>query len=210
MTVRQAVRLGLAAFCFALAAALALLATDLWRVSDRVAAADLRAAAGSADADAWEVEGRVPFSSAERILAVRDDVALRRALQLYLATREGGLRAGFGGEQARARGEAEAALSRVESSESDRRRASRAANLLGILAYQDTAPSEFRPAGPAENAVAAFQNAVRLDPQNDRAKTNLERLLRRLRVVGEREGEGSGLAGFGQTGANVSPPGSGY
>ena len=88
--------------------------------------------------------------------------------------------------------------------------ASRAGNLLGILAAHgrrraDAAVGERR-------AAETFEAAIRADPANDDAKYNLELLLRRIKVVGSREGAGGSAGYFGHslTGAGAGLPGSGY
>jgi hypothetical protein len=62
----------------------------------------------------------------------------------------------------------------------------------------------------APTATAA--NPIRADPTNGDAKRNLELLLRRMKVVGEREGTGgsAGYYGHAFAGAGAGLPGSGY
>lgn len=103
-----------------------------------------------------------------------------------------------------------AAAERLVERRGDAAARSRAANVAGILAFEEV---WLDPTG-AENHVgeslAGFQDAVELDPTNDDAKFNLELVLTLL----EREGsEGSADAdGGGQPGpgAGLTPPGRGY
>ena len=61
-------------------------------------------------------------------------------------------------------------------------------------------------------AAETFEAAIRADPTNEDAKYNLELLLRRIKVVGSREGAGGSSGDFGDslTGAGAGLPGSGY
>jgi hypothetical protein len=77
------------------------------------------------------------------------------------------------GDAARIR--AETALASVIRTDGHRRRASTAANLLGILTVVDAASAPARGAA-IDRSVVEFQNAIRLDPSNVEAKANLELL----------------------------------
>ena len=61
-------------------------------------------------------------------------------------------------------------------------------------------------------AAETFEAAIRADPANESAKYNLELILRRIKVVGSREGAGGSSGDFGQSlpGAGAGLPGSGY
>ena len=64
----------------------------------------------------------------------------------------------------------------------------------------------------SSGAAETFDAAIRADGANADAKYNLELLLRRIRVVGSREGAGSGSGDLGDAlaGAGCGTPGSGY
>jgi hypothetical protein len=85
-------------------------------------------------------------------------------------------------------------------------------NLLGILAFADSQPHGAGRPAPIERSVADFQAAVRLDPENEDAKFNLEWLLRRLVARGTRPGGTAGEGGpaTGRRGAAGGVPGKGY
>ena len=90
-----------------------------------------------------------------------------------------------GRQKAQIRGLAELALSDALATGS-RAQASRAGNLLGILAATDESGSD---AGVSDRRAAeTFEAAIRADPANENAKYNLELVLRRIKVVGSREG----------------------
>ena len=86
----------------------------------------------------------------------------------------------------RVRGAAEATLAGVAAGSGEPAQASQAFDLLGILAFSDSTSG--RRATPVERSLAAFENAVRRDPDNTAAKYNLELLLRLLEAEGERRG----------------------
>jgi hypothetical protein len=118
--------------------------------------------------------------------------------------------AGSNFERRHLRGDAEAALAAVAADE-DRSKSSQALNLLGILTFADATTGR-RTAAPVERSLAAFQNAVRLDPGNIAAKANLELLLRLLQARGQRIGPnpGPGPRAGGRRGAGGGTPGRGY
>jgi hypothetical protein len=209
--VRRSLLLAGALLAAAAAMAAALLASDArdWqRALDRDDALLARGAAPAAET--LEPKTTLPFSAAERILGVRDDVELREALSLFRQARRG---PAGGYEQTRARGAAEAALGRIAQGGGDPRQASMAATLLGVLAFEDALPRPGRLASSPERALAAFQTAIRLDPANAAAKDDLELVLRVLLARATRAGsgsEGSDDAGAGEGGASSNLPGTGY
>lgn len=162
---------------------------------------------------------RVPFSLAEHLLGVRDDVAARQAITLFERivsspiNRDNAFQTG--GTLARA----ESALADIARGP-DRRRASQAATLLGILVFtavgQTTDPFPTERAGPGPDQVAEavldFQNAVRDDPENTTAKYNLELVIRSLAAQGVRVGSAQrgSTNSLGRRGAGGGVPGQGY
>jgi hypothetical protein len=110
------------------------------------------------------------------------------------------------GTQSRIR--AETALAREIRGDSDRRRASSASNLLGILALVDAATA---PGGnvPIDRSVFEFQDAVRLDPANEQAKTNLELLYQQSTYKSSVRGR-ERLQRSAHAGASASAAGHGY
>jgi hypothetical protein len=161
------------------------------------------------EAARWRAKTWLPGDPARRLLGLDDDVRARRAEQAFrvaLAAPEG---FDNGADRARLRGAAELLLADVVGSGTDAQ-ASRAGNLLGILVADTTAQAD---AAVAERQAAdTFQAAIRASSANVDAKYNLELLLRRIRVVGTREGpgSGSGTRGDSRQGAGAGTPGSGY
>ena len=195
--------------CAVLAVVLALFARDVGRWPQAIRSGDVAAAGPARPAGvSWTVDETLPFSPARQALGVGDDLAFRRAvLRFRLAyTRDLQLARTSGAGQARIR--AETALAREIRGDSDRRRASAASNLLGILALVDAATA---PAGnvPIDRSVFEFQDAVRLDPANEQAKTNLELLYQQSTYKSSVRGR-ERLQRSAHAGASSSAGGHGY
>jgi len=158
----------------------------------------------------WEADTLLPEGAALRSLGLRDDLRLRRAEQGF--ARDERFKAALYGSRlaAERRAAAQLQLADVVVSGSSAQ-ASRAGNLLGILAATTLGGPD--PTVDVREANAAFDAAVRADLGNADAKHNLELLLRRMKVIGTREGVGGSSAGdYGQAlaGAGAGLPGSGY
>lgn len=193
-----------------LAAGAALLAGDLrsWRAAF---ARDDAIFALSPAAPGWQASAAFPFGAAASLLAVAGDRQARLAIQGFrsLDGVEGTLDTSSVTQSQRAA--VELALATVAAGP-DRRRASQASDLLGILAFGDIAQGGSVDQGQAEASVSAFENAVRLDPTNAAAKLNLELVLRLFSAQGVRVGPGTGAGtdSTGKHGAGGGTPGSGY
>ncbi len=177
----------------------------------------LASLAAAHDVGAWKDAaggGRVgstwlPGDPAGRVLALEDDLTLRRGERAFAVAMRPPKGFETGLERARRRAEAEAALSRAIDVGSPRQ-ASRAGNLLGILAA--TANDVADPGLVERRAAGTFDAAIRADGDNVDPKYNLELLFRRIVVVGTREGAGfgSGTLGGSLAGAGAGAPGTGY
>jgi hypothetical protein len=201
-----------AVLCVALASALFLVAVDVGRVSDAMAADDVRYRAEPEGAGLWRPETTVPFDLGERILGVNDDVAFREAVK---ALRLGRLDLGITSdpELALHRGEARARLQQIASEDADRVRRSRATNLIGVIAFSQSLTEARDQAAFIQDAAAAFLAAIELDPDNREAKANLELALQRGRALQPTEAGGGpnpSPGGSGAKGAGAGDPGSGY
>jgi hypothetical protein len=192
----------------ALAALAAVLAFDVRAWSNAFDANDARFQATPRQSD-WQAETTFPADVAERLLAVRDDVELRQALQAFVIADRTPRAFGLDERKARARSAAEAMLAEV-SSTAVPTRASQAQNLVGVLVHRTGRVADGTTG--EDRTIAAFETAVRLDPGNNDAKYNLELMLRRARPTGTREGPntGSGPRGPGRRGAGAGTPGRGY
>ena len=192
-----------------LAGALGLAAAhDLRAWDDALDRGDARFAATPATAT-WRADTWLPEGISRRALALDDDLALRRAEQAYAVARATPRGLDNGARQARVRATAELALADAAAVGSGEQ-SSRAGNLLGVLVATG---DEGADASVGERrAGELFEAAIRADAENGYAKYNLELLLRRIRVVGTREGTGSGAGdrGASRRGAGSGTPGSGY
>jgi hypothetical protein len=205
--------LGVAAVvCVVLASALFLLAVDIGRWSDAMAADDVRYRSEPESDDLWQPDTVVPFGAAKRLVETGDDVAFRDAVR---ALRLGRLDLGITSdpELALSRGEARARLQQVATDDADRIRRSRATNLIGVIAFASSLTEARDQAAFVTDAVAAFQTAIELDPDNGEAKANLELALQRGRALQPTEAGGGpnpSPGGSGAKGAGAGDPGSGY
>lgn len=203
----RALRPAVALLAVALAALLCLVALDVngWRTS--IGHGDRTFAQGRGAH--WAATTRVPGDPAGRLLAVRDDVSLRRAVAAFVTAANTGRGFDNGITRSRVRAVAEARLTDVAASPRAAD-ASQADDLLGVLASTGGATSAGVTAD--EHARDLFETAVRLDPGNDVAKRNLELVLRRMQAIATRNGAGNGTgrAGHGRRGAGAGTPGRGY
>ena len=205
-----------AAVLIVLAVLAALLASDIRAWQSTLRDDDALAASAPA-AVTWNAPTHLG-STAERLLGVGDDVAARRAIALYLRNAHVQARLDNARQVALERSRTEQALARVARS-STGARASLAETLLGVLVFNDVAPSTdpFEPTAAidmsqAQASVADFRDAVRTDPTNADAKYDLELALRLLVAQGVRVGAGqqTGAGATGRHGAGGGVPGNGY
>jgi hypothetical protein len=201
-----------AVLCLALASFLFLLAVDIGRWSDAMAADDVRYRAEPEAASLWQPDTVLPLDVAERVLGTGDDVAFRQAVR---ALRLGRLDLGITSdpELALNRGEARARLQQIATEDGDRTRRSRATNLIGVIAFASSLTEARDQAAFVQDAAAAFQTAIELDPDNREAKANLELALQRGRALQPSEAGGGpnpSPGGSGAKGAGAGDPGSGY
>ena len=211
LTKRIAAAVG-ALVCVVSAAGLALLAADVARVRDAVAAGDVRYRVAPADPTLWSVDAGVPFPAAADLLGIEDDLAFRRALRALAAARLDD-QVISDPELAISRNEAQARLEAVVTGDGDHVTRSRAAGLLGVLGLSRfVAETEGR--GPLlSSTIASLQLAIGIDPENGEAKYNLESALQRGRGLELTEGQAGtdpAPGGSGAKGAGASEPGSGY
>jgi hypothetical protein len=159
------------------AAILALLAVDVLHARDSLAAGDVRYAAGPGQRDLWRSHSILPFHAANRLLAIEDDLAYRRAVRLFrLSQPRTPSLARF--ELAPLRAKAEAALTTTAASEHEPARRSELVNMLGVLTVARAAGDGFASPEALRNSVTLFRRAIHLDPSDADAKTNLELVLR--------------------------------
>ena len=200
-------RLVLAGFLVAAAVLVALLAADVRSWSVALASGDAVYAATPGRAS-WTPSTRLGGLAAG-LLGIRDEVAQRRALQLYSVTSGLHERLDNALDVQTARAEAQDALV-AAARDSDPLRAAQARTLLGILTFGASASGGSQ--DQVDAAASDFTDAVRVDPQDDSAKFDLELLLRLTAAHGTRTGPGqrNGEGASGRHGAGGGMPGSGY
>lgn len=205
----RASRIALAAVLCGAAAVLVFLALDVLRWRDAIGSGD-RAFARSPASATWQASTLLPGDPARGLLGLGPALRFRAGEQAFAAVEAAGNGYDNGFSEAHARGELEAELAALGMS-GQRPLASEADNLLGILAFADATQTGPMAPAPAEQSVADFQAAVRLDPADVDAKFNLELVLRALIAKGVRHGASNapGKAN-GHSGAGGGLAGSGY
>ena len=199
-------RLGLGVLCLAVACVALLFARDVWHADGALRDADLRGSVQPLSPRSWESEETLPFGVARVALGIDDDLEYRALVARAIAMTK---QEAVTPAQFRERLPVQTALHRVKNGAADRRRASDAANLLGLLILGDPEDASTSPLEtPVQRAVREFRFAVRIDPTNDAAKANLELMLQNQRSedpqgqgsVGGGSDAGSGAAGLGAPG----------
>ena len=206
MTLRRWLLAAAAALCLALAAIAALAARDAGAWESSLRSGDVAASAPSSPS--WTPDQLAPFGLTRRFLGIDDDLGFRRAVLAYHRARTWIPSFDSGLEGTARRVEAEAELARAIRNDTNRRRASAAANLLGVLSVIDATS----PAGsqtPIERSIFEFEDAIHLDPGNEQAKTNLE-LLYQLTSPANTPRGSVFRQGRSHAGASASSPGHGY
>ena len=216
MLLRRELLLLLAVAAFAAAALLGLLAVDVDRWRSSLATDDVRYRVDARDV-LWRPRTLVPLDAGRRLLGVEDDLAFRRAL---VALREAELDDPTVSEPRLAvwRTEAAQRLESIVVDDPKAARRSRAANLLGVLNMVafGSSPSggDFQDRSELLlNAIAGFEQAIALDPENNDAKYNLQVILLRgqgLLPTESAAGRNPAPGGRGARGAGAGEPGSGY
>lgn len=160
-----------------LGVALVALSADVLVTWRAVAADDFRfEAAPSRQRGLWESPGLVPAVTT-RILRVDDDLDFRRTTSLFARAKPG--RAPYPGPKLAAlRGEATLALTRASQAETSNERRAQLLNFLGTLPLDRRIQDQAERANVLQTAIGVFESAVRADPGNADAKTNLELVLR--------------------------------
>jgi hypothetical protein len=205
-----------AAAFLALSVFLALVAVDTARWRTAIAEDDVRFAAG-APSGGWDPERLAPFGAAEQLLGIEDDVAFRQTLLLLRSSK---LRDVTVSDPVLALRRTELAdrLESIVVRDPDPVIRSRASSLLGVLniAAWNSAPAPGSQQDRSElllAAVASFEQAIDLDPENDDAKYNLQLMLLRgqgLLPTEAAAGRNPAAGGKGSRGAGAGAPGSGY
>jgi len=211
-TLRRPTLVAAALICLALAVGFAVVAADVARWRDALAAGDVRYRTRPQEPDLWTSSTIAPSGLSRAVLGVGDDVAFRRAIRaLRLARLED--RTVSDPEVALLRNDAQGRLEAIAAGGDDRTRRSRAAGLLGVLGLTRLYSETQDPAALIEEIIASMRLALILDPENDEAKFNLELALQRGRAMQIAEAGGGAdpsPGGSGAEGAGAGDPGTGY
>jgi hypothetical protein len=210
--VRRALIAAGAVACAVAALALALLAVETVRARDALTAGDRRYATAPDDAGLWRPGALGAPSVSRPVLGLDDDLDYRRAVRaMRLSQRDAPTNSDV--DVILRRVQAQRLLQQVAKSDPDPRRRSRAMNLLGVLVLSTPAANREERVTMQQVALGALQKAIQLDPGNDKAKFNLEVLLRRRAGVQNVQGGPTPNPSAGQgssRGAATGPPGKGY
>jgi tetratricopeptide (TPR) repeat protein len=217
LRLRRELLLVVAAGCLLAAVFLALLAVDVARWRTTLPADDVRYRVSPQGSSLWSPHLLAPFRSGTRLLDVDDDLEFRRALQLVRASSLDDATVSDPNLAVR-RTDAAQLLESIVATDPEPARSSRAANLLGVisLAAYNAAPEGANTQDRSElllNAIASFEQAIELDPDNDEAKYNLQVMLARgqgLLPTEASAGRNPLPGGRGARGAGAGEPGSGY
>ena len=214
---RRELLLVAAVACLVLAVLAGLVAVDIARLRSTIPADDVRFAAG-APTSGWDPQALAPFGAGKRLLGVGDDVAYRQMLRVLRTSK---LHDATVSDPALAINRTELAdrLESIVVHDPDPVLRSRAASLLGvtsIAAWNSTPPQGTQQLDRSEfllAAVASFEQAIEIDPENDDAKYNLQLMLQRgqgLLPTEAAAGRNPSAGGKGSRGAGAGAPGSGY
>jgi hypothetical protein len=178
MTWRRRALQVLAVLCVPVAIALALLAVDVLLVPGDVGAEDARfEGAPLRQRDAWEDVGFLPEDASARLLDIEDDLEYRKTILLYARTDPRRVQITTP-EQEALRGQVVVELTLRSRNEPDPERRSQLLNLHGALTMGRYSSDPRERDANLISAIDSFRTAIRLDPDNDDAKINLEFALR--------------------------------
>jgi hypothetical protein len=208
---RTRLRLGVAVGALLAALLLALLARDVRRWEQSLAAGDRSFQVTPGPDGLWEPEAGQLRGPARAVLGIDDDLTLREAAQLFRRSRPRSAEARTTGDLAEATA-AQVGFAELQRGESSRGLRSIAANQIGILAFADVISNTDQAAARAQKAAQKFVEAIRLDSSNRHAMANLELLLTLVRASDPRvDPEGDVSRGGGAAaGAGSSSGGRGF
>lgn len=200
----------LAVLAMAVAATLAVLAVNVLRTPERIAADDLRfGSAPIRQRTLWDGVDVLPGRPAARVLDVDDDLAYRRTVWLFSRVVRGTIQ-NTTPELEALRGKAVLELAEQSRKEGEPRRRAQLLNAAGVFSlsrFSRFAPEQER---TLRAAVDAFRNAVRLDPANADARANLELALRAADAANLPGEDPEAGAAEGDLSGQGTGPGGGY
>jgi hypothetical protein len=160
------------------AVALALLAVDVLRVPGAVGSDDTRfEGAPLRQRTPWDDVGFLPERLSTRVLDIEDDLDYRRTIWLYAQTDPRKIQI-TSPEQEALRGRTVIELTLASREEKNPKRRSQLLNLHGALTMGRSSSDPRERDANLISAIDSFRSAIRLDPDNEDAKINLEFALR--------------------------------
>jgi hypothetical protein len=166
-----------------LAALSALVARDAAGLHGTFERSDLAFKAQPSTEGLWKADTRLPL--VESAFAVEDDLAYRRALRAFAVDARRGENP-YDFDRPAFRAEAQARLGAVERSELDAALRSKAASLQGVLTFEEAIGDPVNGPLLVGRSIGDFRRAVRIAPENEEAKYNLEFVLRLMDPSAER------------------------
>ena len=163
-----------------LAALIARDAAALDRTFDR---SDVAFEAQPAAERLWRIDPLLPF--AREGFGVEDDLLYRRALRAFAVDARRGENP-YDFERPAFRAEAQATLGSAGRMDMAAPLRSKAAMLQGVLSFEEAISDPVNGPALVRRSVRDFQRAVRIDPDNEEAKYNLEFVLRLMDPSAER------------------------
>jgi hypothetical protein len=188
---------------------LALLAVDVLRWDRQLEQAEQRFASGTGDTRMWTADTYLPADFSGSLLAVDDDVAVRRSVQSFRTSRPRRQVQQF--THVTLRSAADAELARAMRKEPGQKQEARLMNLRGVLKLEEARGAPAETSVLLRRAAASFRDAIRRDPDYEDAKFNLELTLRLLQQGGAPSGGGGGgRTDTPASGAGAASTGRGY
>lgn len=197
--------------CAAGAAVLLVLAVQAHRWERTLRADDVRFGVEPLAPKLWNGPGGAGAGEAGRLLGVRDDVEFRIAEQEFARVHVTARTYADETRRLTAFGRAQSTLESIARGDSAPERRARAANLLGVLLWEDASTAPDNAPLLQRQALESFRRAVRIDPGEADAKWNLELLSTALQSNLERRNDSPSQAGgTGSRGAGGATAGRGY
>ena len=177
----------------------------------RMAADDLRFSVAPGAKGLWGPPRGPGSGLAKDVLALDDDIRYLNVEQQFVRVHVGARTYAEEAQRLAAFGEAQSALEQLARTDPSPARRSRAANLLGILLWENGQTAQENAPLLLRQSVAAFRRSIRAAPRAADAKYNLELLLTVLQPQGERRTDApEDTGGSGLRGAGIAGRGKGY
>jgi hypothetical protein len=176
-----------------------------------MAADDLRFSVAPGAKQLWRAPRGPGSGLAKHLLALDDDIRFRNAERQFVRVHVNARTYAEEAQRLAAFGEAQSALEQLSRADPAPARRSRAANLLGILLWENGQTAQENAPLLLRQSAGAFRRSIRASPGASDAKYNLEVLLTVLQPQSERRTDApEDTGGGGLRGAGVAGRGKGY